>query len=89
MEEVQSQEHCGLTHLLLSAGGTKGRYPVSGLQPSVTQNYTGLASCPPMPTKDRTTKSHPPGSDTQQGCNQFCWKPQSPAAAKDVCKRVC
>lgn len=35
MGEVQSQEHCGLTHLLLSAGGTKGRYPVSGLQPSI------------------------------------------------------
>lgn len=43
--------------------------PVSGLQPSVTRNYTECQSgfMSPMPTKDRTAKSHPPGSDTQQG----------------------
>lgn len=34
-----------------------------------------------MPTKDRTTKSHPPGSDPQRGCDQFCWRPWNPAAA--------
>lgn len=80
-EELRSQEHCGLTPSLLSAED-RG---LSCLRPPAICD-TELHRMPTwLPLPDANKESHPPGSDTQRGSDQFCWKPRSLVAAKDAC----
>lgn len=80
-EELRSQEHCGLTPSLLSAED-RG---LSCLRPPAICD-TELHRMPTwLHLPDANKESHPPGSDTQRGSDQFCWKPRSLVAAKDAC----